>query len=324
MKKKAIIGIHGLGNKPPRNLSEKWWKWAILEGVQKIGHPALSRLPFELVYWAHFLHSEPLNSRIKDPSHPLYLDNPYVPSEAKPAHFRPSRFKKTRLALIEKILDMLFLRDYKFFNFDGIFDYIIRKKFEDLALYYDQTNVDKKDFGLYAKTRIREELAKSLRKHRKKAILLIAHSMGSIIAYDVLTQVVPKIKIHTFITLGSPLGLPAVMKKILAEQQHDFRKLKKVPAPENITSAWLNFSDLDDRVAMNYNLADDFGKNAAGVGPVDVVVKSDYAYNGKKNPHKSYGYLRAPEVAEAIYAFLSEKKPTALEAFKEKVRNFFT
>ena len=37
--RKIIIGIHGLGNKPPEDLLKIWWKKAIREGLKAIGHP---------------------------------------------------------------------------------------------------------------------------------------------------------------------------------------------------------------------------------------------------------------------------------------------
>jgi len=31
---KIIIGIHGLGNKPPKTILEKWWRQAIEDGLK--------------------------------------------------------------------------------------------------------------------------------------------------------------------------------------------------------------------------------------------------------------------------------------------------
>ena len=50
--------------------------------------------------------------------------------------------------------------------------------------------------------------------------MLIGHSMGSIIAYDVLRIVgrqTPLVPVDHFITIGSPLGLPHVKTKIYEE-----------------------------------------------------------------------------------------------------------
>ena len=53
---KVIIGIHGLGNKPPKSVLEEWWKLSIEEGFKKMGKP-ISPFKFELVYWADVMYN---------------------------------------------------------------------------------------------------------------------------------------------------------------------------------------------------------------------------------------------------------------------------
>jgi len=67
---------------------------------------------------------------------------------------------------------------------------------------------------------------------------------------------------------------------------------------------WYNLSDLRDKIAVNYKLEDDFKENARHVRPEDMIVVNNYEYGGEKNPHKSFGYLRTPEVTGIIEAFL--------------------
>ena len=76
---KVIIGIHGLGNKPPAVLLQKWWKASISEGLAMINRPRQS-YRFELVYWAGYLHKNPLQISETDPENPLFLEDPYIPS----------------------------------------------------------------------------------------------------------------------------------------------------------------------------------------------------------------------------------------------------
>ena len=102
--------------------------------------------------------------------------------------------------------------------------------------------------------------------------MLIAHSMGSIIAYDVLTQNESDIEIDTLVTIGSPLGIPVIMKKIMAEQKIELDESGKLRTPDNICNKWYNFSDLDDKVALSYDLADDYGSNINQVQPIDQIV----------------------------------------------------
>jgi hypothetical protein len=133
--------------------------------------------------------------------------------------------------------------------------------------------------------------------------------MGSVIAYDVLSLSPPEISVSTWVTIGSPLGVPAVMIKILAEQGVDYRKEFKARTPENILESWYNFSDLEDRVAVDITLKDDYQENSNHVCPIDAIVTNDYEYKGNQNPHKSYGYLRAPQLAEVVRRFLDHGRP---------------
>jgi len=319
-KKKIIIGIHGAGNKPPQRLLQLWWQKAMCEGLKRIGEPRRN-FKFELVYWAHFLYSEPQNTKVSDPESPLHINEPYVPAASNRVPQSPSRFRKKFLDWLEIMMDKLMLSENRLFNFDRIGEYLIRKKFRDLELYFHRSNVELDQVGIYAKNLIRIELGQILKKHRKKDILLISHSMGTVISYDVLTQSVPDIRIHTFITLGSPLGLPAVIKKIFDEQHKDLKNEKLLATPENIRHSWFNFSDLNDRVALDYNLCNDFKQNSHEIGPKDTIVQNDYENQGKKDHHKSYGYLRTPEVAEVIRSFLAEESLSALELVREFLGN---
>ena len=45
---KIIIGIHGLGNKPPKETLEKWWKQAIADGLKLNSYPS-TEFNFELI-----------------------------------------------------------------------------------------------------------------------------------------------------------------------------------------------------------------------------------------------------------------------------------
>ena len=145
--------------------------------------------------------------------------------------------------------------------------------------------------------------------------------MGSIIAYDVLTKIVPEITIDTFVTCGSPLGIPVIMNKIKTEQEN---KDQSLSVPENITRRWYNLSDLDDRVAINYNLADDYQKNSKDVAIIDKQVQNTYEFNGEKNPHKSFGYLRTPEMSEIIYTFLCRgRSPLSVWLTEQFYRLFY-
>ena len=303
---KVIIGIHGLGNKPPEAVLKKWWQLALREGLKSIGHPGVF-FNLELVYWADVFHPSPLDPQETDKKSDKYIEFPYVSATefvSKP----PNPLRRKFLDFLEKKLDKIFLNEDMSVKFNSISDLLIRHYFKDLDLYYQTQATDQSGQELAPKDIIRERLSRVLRKHRRDEILLLAHSMGSIIAYEILLQHEKELAVDTLVTCGSPLGQPLVMGKIAAECPHEKTKPVKLTTPENVNRHWFNLSDLEDKVAMNYNLADDFAPNSKKLSTTDLVVYNNYVYQGRRNPHKSYGYLRTSEMAKIVYEFLSRDR----------------
>ena len=60
-------------------------------------------------------------------------------------------------------------------------------------------------------------------------------------------------------------------------------------------------------MAADIHLRDDYLENARGIRVEDDLVSNDYHApgSGKANPHKSYGYLRAPELSRHVARFLA-------------------
>jgi hypothetical protein len=318
---KIILGIHGLGNKPPKRLLERWWKAAIREGLRAIHHPRYF-FEFKLVYWADFLHREPLDPAVTDENNPLCIANPYIPARTMQKK-RQNKLGKKILDYIRRQLDKIIINEDLSINYTAVTDLIIRRYFRDLDIYYTKHCLDRTNTRGRAKDVIREELARMLRKYRRRDILLIGHSMGSIIAYDVLTQSVPDVSVHTLVTMGSPLGLPPIMIKILVEQGKKPKKHITSRTPENITTAWYNFSDIRDRVATPYALSKDYAANSRHVRAVDALVYNDYECLGNQNPHSIYGYLRTPELAHVIDGFLNAGRPKPLIRLQNSINRLF-
>lgn len=314
--KKVIIGIHGLKNKPNRNILEKWWIQSIQNGLKCIGEPSV-KFDFDLVYWADLNYPEPLDEMIADEENPLYVNNPYVKIEQDCQHHSQVAIKKTILERVEKHIDKLLLKETTIPGLEKIEDFTLRKMFIDLDTYYHGTCRNLPNCS--AKEKSRERMVSILRKHESKKIMVLAHSMGSIIAFDAFTHLASDIPIDSFLTMGSPLGVPLIMRKILQELQIPIHPQAKIPTPHSIRKFWFNFSDLDDKICVNYNLSDDYYQNLHGVYPFDIIVKNRYEYKHKKNPHKIYGYLQTPEVAKVIYNFLSSE-PSFWEKWKKKNR----
>jgi hypothetical protein len=297
---KIILGIHGLGNKPPHNLLNKWWKTSICEGLNHINKPH-KYLIFQLVSWSDLLHPQPEDYNITDQEHPLYLAEPYAPAtkwiEAKSENKR----RKIR-KFIEEQLEKLLLNSDGTINFSSITDKIILHYFRDLGIYYSDKKL--KNSNLLIKEVIRKRLYKILQSYQGNSIMLIAHSMGSIIAFDVLKNHLEDISIDTFVTIGSPLGLPIITTKIIKE--HGGKS--ELTVPMNIKKNWYNFSDLEDKVAINFDLSDDYAPSASGIKILDFEIYNNYEINNERNPHKVYGYLRAPQLSQKIDEFIIEGK----------------
>jgi hypothetical protein len=189
-------------------------------------------------------------------------------------------------------------------NYDAISDRILHRMFMELDIYYHGQLRDENGRLQPARELIRHELATLIRKHWKKNIMIIAHSMGSIIAYDVLLHDVPGIQVHSLITVGSPLGFPVIRHKIQQELGMGKDERVLLPTPNTLQYRWLNLYDPEDVTCLNYDLRHHFTPNRQQVRPSDEMVYNDYAYNGVRNPHKIYGYLRTADLARVVYHFL--------------------
>ena len=308
---KIIIGIHGLANKPRKPELEEWWKTSLAEGLKencKIRDPQFT---FKMVYWANLLYKNQQHTDENFEFDQLYNRQPYVKAKKDALkEYKEGLFEKIRAGAFDKIGDALDTLKHKF-EIDQIADWILSKVMKDLAFYYDDKRMILNRIGKkqLARTVLRDELKKIVTKSKTKEIMLIAHSMGSIIANDSLRDLgnpddpsyVQDLKVQHFITIGSPLGLPHVKGKIVKERGYD----PDVRTPSIVTQSWINYADKDDRVALDIHLRDDYGENKHGVRVEDNAVANDYVdIDGKANAHKSYGYLRTPELSKQVREFL--------------------
>lgn len=315
---KIIIGIHGLGNKAPKQILQMWWQKAIEEGLQP-RFEELPELPFELVYWADLIYERPLNPAITDKKHEFFIDDPYVSSPKAYTAEKPSNLRRKILDMVGDQIESVFLNENLTINYTSVSDFIINRFFKELGIYYNTYHPEHGTTDLMLRQKIQARLNDVLMTHKRKEILLIAHSMGSIIAFDVLTQVPPNLKIDTLVTIGSPLGIPTIRSKIATEHSGDSDPRSFLKTPECIQNQWINLTDLRDKMAVYYRLADDFSPNSNGVGVVDKTVINDYVIGKEKNPHKSYGYLRTPEMSDILTEFLQRKSPGMIARLWEMI-----
>jgi len=135
----------------------------------------------------------------------------------------------------------------------------------------------------------------------KNPILLIGHSMGSIIAYDALWELSYRhgnpVDVDLFLTMGSPLGQRFIQHRI---KGHEQRGRKRYPC--NIEH-WKNLSAVGDLTAVDPTLADDFAEMLE-LGLLEVIedesLFNHFRLDGELNTHAEYGYLANEKTALTI------------------------
>ena len=135
-----------------------------------------------------------------------------------------------------------------------------------------------------------------------RPVLLIAHSMGSVIAWDSLWQMShnerDRVHIDTLLTMGSPLGQRFVQRRL-----HGFHEKGGERYPLGI-DRWVNLAAVGDLTAVDSELAHDFGAmvDRGLVRTIDDRELHNYfRLDGALNVHAEYGYL-ANSVTAGIVA----------------------
>jgi len=112
--------------------------------------------------------------------------------------------------------------------------------------------------------------------------VVVAHSLGTLVAYETLSEN-PELPVRKLVTLGSPLGMPALLKRIKPPATGGAR-----PWPGGL-SAWTNIADGSDIVALKKKLSPIYNER----------IEDLYVNNGA-TMHDASPYLTAPETGKAI------------------------
>ncbi|HAB15390.1 MAG TPA: S8 family peptidase [Verrucomicrobiota bacterium] len=145
-------------------------------------------------------------------------------------------------------------------------------------------------FDTAERARMRESLIARLRTGGGPFVI-IGHSQGSMIAYDVLSNwdqaKLGPIEVSLFVTIGSPLGLAEVQ-----DRMKELTGQKRLGVPATV-KRWLNFADAWDFVALDKRLAGDYTPKSR---ITDVAVDNPV----ESNPHSGIGYLSVEPVRHAV------------------------
>lgn len=296
---KQIVFVHGLGRKPPKDAYVRRLKRHLEKSVGR----SIPIEDFHAPYWTEAIEPgrQPLTAE----------EDEYIDSGDGSENFRKYSFLeelKFRAKGVAKGVVTSELED-KISRIlspevdddpEGIIDQIrgVVSSFitnEVAGLVYE-TFV--RDLDLYFR-QDRRDPVKQIVKNTLNAIpadskvCVIAHSMGSFVALDVILEGTRHI--DRLITIGSPLGLSVIQNDIgLTEGNR--------AALKQSVSDWINLFDRLDCVAIDSDLEDDFPE----IQPMDRPIRNEFVvrHGEDRNHHKSYGYLRAPELGEIVADFL--------------------
>jgi hypothetical protein len=291
MTTKHIIYVPGKNPKPEAALHRELLWRALIEGVRRVDRTVASTLQasytrFHVVSWNyHYYHAyKDITSDIP------WIDaliNKHGPTEQdmRDAHTWNIWLSHFLLTLGDDI--PLLIR---------LLPEALRSTAKEINRYFNNTdNVAKI---------IRDLLKQTLRPMLEKQddVLLIGHSLGSVIAYDTLWELTHQEGLKgkvDFLTLGSPMGMHYIHRRLLGMNGHAEKSY-----PELIRH-WINFAAEGDVTSLNQHINEGFHPmlEQGLVESIEDHCHGIYNYfrsDEGLNCHRSYGYLVSPAVGSII------------------------
>jgi hypothetical protein len=294
-----IIFIPGKNPKPPAEEHRHQLLRCLRRGVAR-ADPAVAQeieadsQAFRLIAW------NPLYYRSYKP---LDEDLPWIDALLKqdgPTHADVKEalsFRRRRAWLLYTLADI--------FNFfiPLLPDPAVKSTVRETARYFsNEDNIGQQARELL-KAPLREMFA------RGERVLVIGHSMGSVIAYDSLWELAHIEKnpgrVDLFLTIGSPLGMRFTQQRLLGTREKGTRRY-----PHNIHH-WINMASQGDLTALDPTLRDDY-KSMLELGVIESITDMNggifnYFRNDQGlNVHRSYGYLVNPRLGEVVAKWWKE------------------
>ena len=322
---KRIIMIHGRASKPPADVTHRLWRDTLIENI-RVGNRALARRldatpeVFVSAYWADVVPHHIPDDRAYCRKLGRQVDRVIAERRAIRDRFHVGPGEKLGAFFQDRGIDLARLLASAL----AIKDDVMLRFLRETELY---------DRDQYIADQMRAPLEAALRAAWDEGSepVLIAHSMGSFIAYDVLWRFSHRMnrgfkaysgkRVKMFVTLGSPLGDSAVRRLLFARHhlQHGRRQF-----PTNI-DFWHNYACLGDVVAHQKNFHDVFYRPMRALNlfpaakkfrsidyvdlhnPFEVVSHAGNRRREKRNPHKSYGYLVQPRLGSWLADYLYDR-----------------
>lgn len=288
-----IIFVPGKNPKPPVEAHRRQLLRCLLRGVERANPAAAHEIEadsdlFQLIGWNHLYYQS---------DKPPDEDLPWIEKLLKqdgPTHQDVAE----ALSIRRRMAWVLYTLADTFNSLIPLLpDPAVRSSIRETARYFsNEGNVGH---------RVRELLKAPLREMcaRGERVLVIGHSMGSVVAYDALWELTHLEKnpgrVDLFLTIGSPLGMRFAQQRLLGTHEKGSRRY-----PHNIRH-WTNMTAQGDLTALDAGLRDDYAAMLA-LGVVESITDVDggifnfFRSDLGLNVHRSYGYLANPRVGEVI------------------------
>jgi hypothetical protein len=304
---KTIVLIHGRAPKPPKTPLKKLWVEALRWGVQR-DFPqklkAFDRVNFEFVYFGDistaFLGEKKYDATadLADRRHCLKDLKTLTRSDISDAE------RYSRLPGVSGAGELYADVAGGFLSTMRLSELIIAGVAPDIKEYW---NVDS-SFGSDVRWPAISPLLTAF--NTRDRVMVIAHSLGSMVAYDTLWKVSylgeyrPRYSskvVDQLVTLGSPLADETVKRHLKGSHVKGPRRY-----PTNIRR-WINVAAVDDFVCHDEQVANDYKKMLEyeqTESIEDVRIYNLSLRDGRSNPHHSGGYLIHPVMSDLLSEWL--------------------
>lgn len=286
---KQIIFVPGKNPKPlPESHRELLWK-TLKEGVRRVDESVATQLDFSrfhLIGWNHLFYKEYRDAGIDLPwIEALIAQSGPTRLEIREAHSWKKRINRLALSFGDGFPPLVHLLPEE-----------ISRTAHELDRYFNNTDHIADQIRFMLKERLRPLL------QANDDVLLIGHSLGSVIAYDSLWELSQESEAYgqvDLLTLGSPLGMKFIFNRLYGIAESNPKTY-----PKNIRY-WHNVSAEGDIVALNRRLSKIFHEMLKHECVKSIQDHYRGVYNHFRNDtslnfHRSYGYLINPAVARLV------------------------
>ncbi|WP_395375798.1 hypothetical protein [Marinicella sp. W31] len=280
-----ITFIHGIGNKPSaEQLRRIWIESLTMDRDSNEGFdPEAEGISVSFVYWADLFHDEPIPPGtyesivdevavsfpdVANLSFDSWMENmqEYFPLDDDSQYVDPPASDES--VQYERIPLPWFIKQRVMKRFlNEVHDYLF--------------NINE------IRDKIRNRVIDDLHSQDVDNHIIVSHSQGTVIAYDVLTGVDECKDIHGFMTVGSPLGIDEVQDKLNHTIENGF--------PKKLKGDWFNVYDPFDVVSRpDPRLSNDFKNNGL------ELIRDIKEPNWGKWRHSATKYFQGKKLRTAL------------------------